>query len=247
MRPAHKSMPIITASRGGCTAKFQFRRPAPCECGKAEQIIIMGRHPDRIALTKELGATDVVSKRGEAAIERVRELTGGFGVHSVLECVGTEQATDTSVKIARPGGAVGCVGVPHYEAVPEAKLISVSGGPAPTRAYIAELLPDVMEGRIEPGRVFDHTVGLDGVPDGYRAMNEREAVKVRPVSESSQERKVLRNETDPRNRHCACSSERCACGRREHRHLTERLAAFLKRSGGNLYGRRDCRASVWGE
>jgi threonine dehydrogenase-like Zn-dependent dehydrogenase len=113
----------------------------------------------------------------------VRELTGGFGVHSVLECVGTEQATDTSVKIARPGGAVGRVGVPHYEAVPEAKLmfynnVSVAGGPAPTRAYIAELLPDVMDGRIEPGRVFDRTVGLDGVPDGYRAMNEREAVKV---------------------------------------------------------------------
>ena len=149
----------------------------------AEQIIIMGRHADRIALAREFGATDVVSERGEAAIERVRELTGGFGVHSVLECVGTEQAVDTSVKIARPGGAVGRVGVPHYEAVPGGQLtffnnVSVAGGPAPTRAYIAELLPEVMEGRIEPGRVFDRTVGLDGVPDGYRAMNEREALKV---------------------------------------------------------------------
>jgi threonine dehydrogenase-like Zn-dependent dehydrogenase len=149
----------------------------------AEQIIIMGRHADRIAVARKFGATDVVSERGEAAIERVRELTGGFGVQSVLECVGTEQAIDTSVAIARPGGAVGRVGVPHYEAVPSGQEtfyhnVSVAGGPAPVRAYIAELLPDVMEGRIEPGRVFDRTVGLDGVPDGYRAMNEREALKV---------------------------------------------------------------------
>jgi threonine dehydrogenase-like Zn-dependent dehydrogenase len=149
----------------------------------AEQIIIMGRHPDRIALAREFGATDVVSERGEAAVERVRALTGGFGVHSVLECVGTEQAIGASVAIARPGGAIGRVGVPHYDAVPGAKLsfynnVSVAGGPAPTRAYIAELLPDVMEGRIEPGRVFDRIVGLDGVPDGYRAMNDRKALKV---------------------------------------------------------------------
>ena len=149
----------------------------------AEQIIIMGRHRDRIELAKRFGATDVVSERGEEAIERVRELTGGFGVQSVLECVGTEQAIDTSMGIVRPGGAVGRVGVPHYEVVPGAKQmfyrnVIVAGGPAPVRAYIDELLPDVMEGRIEPGRVFDRTVGLDGVPDGYRAMNEREALKV---------------------------------------------------------------------
>ena len=113
----------------------------------------------------------------------MRALTGGFGVHSVLECVGTEQAIDTVDEIARPGGAVGRVGVPHYEAIPGAQQmfyrnVIVAGGPAPVRAYIAELLHDVMEGRIEPGRVFDRTVGLDGVPDGYRAMNEREALKV---------------------------------------------------------------------
>jgi threonine dehydrogenase-like Zn-dependent dehydrogenase len=149
----------------------------------AEQIIIMGRHPDRIALAREFGATDVVSERGEEAIERVRELTNGFGVHSVLECVGTEQAMLTSVSIVRAGGAVGRVGVPHYDAIPLAQPtfynnVTVSGGPAPVRAYIEELLPDVLEGRIEPGRVFDRVVGLDGVPDGYRAMNEREALKV---------------------------------------------------------------------
>lgn len=149
----------------------------------AERIIIMGHHPDRIALAREFGATDVVSERGDEAVERVRELTGGFGAHAVLECVGTEQAVGTSVAIARPGGSVGRVGVPHYEAVPGGKLtfyknVSVAGGPAPVRAYIADLLPDVMDGRIQPGRVFDRTVDLDGVPDGYRAMNEREALKV---------------------------------------------------------------------
>jgi threonine dehydrogenase-like Zn-dependent dehydrogenase len=149
----------------------------------AARIIILGRHADRIALAREFGATDVVSERGDEATERVRELTNGFGVHSVLECVGTEQSALTAVSIARPGGAVGRVGVPHYEAIPSAQPtfygnITVSGGPAPVRAYIEELLPDVLEGRIEPGRVFDRTVGLEGVPDGYRAMNEREALKV---------------------------------------------------------------------
>ncbi|MDT5272343.1 MAG: hypothetical protein QOH49_4529 [Acidobacteriota bacterium] len=149
----------------------------------AEQIIILGRHADRIALAREFGATDVVSERGEEAVERVRELTGGIGAHSVLECVGTEQATLTAVSVARPGGAVGRVGVPHYEAIPAAQPtfynnITVSGGPAPVRAYIEELLPDVLEGRIDPGRVFDRVVGLEGVPDGYRAMNEREALKI---------------------------------------------------------------------
>jgi threonine dehydrogenase-like Zn-dependent dehydrogenase len=149
----------------------------------AEQIIIMGRHEDRIRLAKEFGATDVVSERGEEGIERVRELTAGFGVQSVLECVGTEQAMDTSMGIVRAGGAVGRVGVPHYEAIKGAQQmfyrnVVVAGGPAPTRAYIDELLPDVLEGRIDPGRVFDRTVDLDGVPEGYRAMNEREALKV---------------------------------------------------------------------
>ena len=149
----------------------------------AEQIIIMGRHEQRIALAKEFGATDVVSERGEEGMQRVRELTRGFGVQSVLECVGTEQAMDTSMGIVRAGGAVGRVGVPHYEAIKGAQQmfydnVIVAGGPAPTRAYIDELLPDVLDGVIDPGRVFDRTVDLDGVPDGYRAMNEREALKV---------------------------------------------------------------------
>jgi threonine dehydrogenase-like Zn-dependent dehydrogenase len=149
----------------------------------AEQIIILGRHADRIALAREFGATDVVSERGDEAVERVRELTDGFGVHSVLECVGLEQSTLTAIAIARPGGAVGRVGVPQDETMPASlpafyNNVTVGGGPAPVRAYIEELLPDVLEGTIEPGRVFDRVVGLDEVPDGYRKMNEREAIKV---------------------------------------------------------------------
>jgi threonine dehydrogenase-like Zn-dependent dehydrogenase len=149
----------------------------------AERIIILGRHRGRIDLARAFGATDVVSERGDEAIEHVRQLTKGQGAHAVLECVGTRAAAQTAVEIARAGGAVGRVGVPHYDAIPGAgvtfyKNVIVGGGPAPVRAYINELLPDVLEGRIEPGRVFDRTVGLDGVPDGYRAMQNRESIKV---------------------------------------------------------------------
>jgi threonine dehydrogenase-like Zn-dependent dehydrogenase len=149
----------------------------------AEQIVILGRHQERTDLAREFGATDVVAERGEEAVERVRELTDGFGAHSVLECVGLDQSTQTAIEIARPGGAVGRVGVPQDESMPAGQAsfygnITIGGGPAPARAYIEELLPDILEGRIDPGRVFDRTVGLDEVPDGYRAMDEREALKV---------------------------------------------------------------------
>jgi threonine dehydrogenase-like Zn-dependent dehydrogenase len=149
----------------------------------AERIIILGRHPDRIALAKDFGATDVVSERGDEAVERVRALTDGLGAHSVLECVGLEQSTVTALSAVRPGGAVGRVGVPQEASIPKGQEtffdnVTIAGGPAPARAYIEELLPDVFEGRIEPGRVFDRVTSLDGVPDGYRAMNDREALKV---------------------------------------------------------------------
>jgi threonine dehydrogenase-like Zn-dependent dehydrogenase len=149
----------------------------------AEQIILLGRHPDRIALARQFGATDIVSERGDEAVNRVHELTGGFGAHSVLECVGAEQAMLTAVQIARPGGAVGRVGVPHYSSTAATQVsffhnVKVAGGPAPVRAYMEELLPDVIEGRIQPGRVFDRTVDLDGVPGGYRAMEDRQSIKV---------------------------------------------------------------------
>jgi threonine dehydrogenase-like Zn-dependent dehydrogenase len=149
----------------------------------AEQIILLGHHPDRVALGKEFGGTDVVSERGEEAVERVRELTGGFGAHSVLECVGLAESTTTAMSVARPGGAVGRVGVPQEESIPEGVStffgnVTIAGGPAPARAYIEGLLPDVLEGTIQPGRVFDRAGPLDEVPDGYRAMNDREALKV---------------------------------------------------------------------
>ena len=149
----------------------------------AEQIIIMGHHADRIALATDFGATDVVRERGEAGVERVREMTNGLGAHSVLECVGTEQAILTAINITRAGGAIGRVGVPQNVTMPASDTafynnITISGGPAPVRAYIDELLPDVLNGDIEPGRVFDRTVGLEEVPEGYRAMNDRESIKV---------------------------------------------------------------------
>jgi hypothetical protein len=149
----------------------------------AEQIIILGRHRARTDLALEFGATDVVAERGEEGVERVRAITGGHGVHSVLECVGLDAAFETALGIARPGGAVGRVGVPQFESLPGARdsflrNITVSGGIAPARAYIEELMPDVLDGRLEPGRVFDHSIGLDAVPDGYRAMDDREAIKV---------------------------------------------------------------------
>jgi threonine dehydrogenase-like Zn-dependent dehydrogenase len=149
----------------------------------AERIILLGRHPDRIALAREFGATDIVSERGDEAIARVRDLTNGLGVHSALECVGHGEAMRTALSITRAGGAVGRVGVPQDEAMPASvpaffNNITIAGGPAPARAYIEELMPDILEGRINPGRVFDRTTNLDGVPDGYRAMNDREAIKV---------------------------------------------------------------------
>jgi threonine dehydrogenase-like Zn-dependent dehydrogenase len=148
----------------------------------AEQIILLGNNPDRIALGQQFGATDIVRERGDEAVERVRELTGGLGAHSVLECVGLEQAVVTALEVARPGGAIGRVGVPEHDTTSTSiafwKNASMAGGPAPVRAYLDELLPDVLEGRIEPGRVFDRTGALEEVPEGYRLMNERESIKV---------------------------------------------------------------------
>ncbi|MFG1608087.1 zinc-binding dehydrogenase [Actinoplanes sp. NPDC049265] len=150
----------------------------------AERIIVLGRHRDRTDLAREFGATDVVSERGEEAAQRVRELTAGTrGAHAVLECVGTEEATATAIAVARPGAGLARVGVPHYPAVPQAmtawvKNLRVGGGPTPVRAYLDELLPDVLDGTIRPGRIFDRTVGFDGVSGAYAAMAGRDALKV---------------------------------------------------------------------
>jgi threonine dehydrogenase-like Zn-dependent dehydrogenase len=150
----------------------------------AERIVLMGRHKTRTDLGREFGATDVVAERGEEGIAKVRELTGGHGTHTVLECVGHMPAYEQAVGVVRPGGVISRVGVPQYEAAPVGfgslwgRNITLTGGPGAQRPYIEELLPDVLEGRIEPGKVFDRTVDLDGVPDGYRAMDDREALKV---------------------------------------------------------------------
>ncbi|MFD9002434.1 zinc-dependent alcohol dehydrogenase family protein [Streptomyces sp. NPDC059582] len=149
----------------------------------AERIILMGRHQSRTDLGRDFGATDVVSERGEEGVERLRELTGGDGTHTVLECVGTLPAFEMALGVVRAGGTISRVGAPQYEQVPFGfqeflRNLTLTGGVAPARAYIEELLPDVLEGRIEPGRVFDRTVGLDEVPDGYRAMADRSALKV---------------------------------------------------------------------
>jgi threonine dehydrogenase-like Zn-dependent dehydrogenase len=149
----------------------------------AERILLMGRHKQRTDLGREFGATDVIAERGEEGIARVRELTGGDGTHAVLECVGTRQAIEMSIGAVRDGGVIGRVGAAQYSEVPLGfdtimRNVTVTGGVAPARAYIEDLLPDILEGRIEPGRVFDSTLGLDEVPDGYRAMADREALKV---------------------------------------------------------------------
>jgi threonine dehydrogenase-like Zn-dependent dehydrogenase len=149
----------------------------------AEQIVLMGRHRARTDLGREFGATDVVSARGEEGITAVRELTGGHGSSAVLECVGHLPAYEQALGVVRAGGVISRVGVPQYQQAPAGfdlfgRNITLTGGPGAQRSYIEDLLPDVLEGRIEPGRVFDRTVGLDDVPAGYRAMDERTALKV---------------------------------------------------------------------
>jgi threonine dehydrogenase-like Zn-dependent dehydrogenase len=149
----------------------------------ADRIVLMGRHQARTDLGREFGATDVVAERGDDGIEKVRELTNGRGTHAVLECVGTKSAFEMGIGVVRAGGAVSRVGLPQYEEGPIGvgvfrRNITITGGVAPARHYIPELLPDVLDGKYQPGKVFDRTIDIEGVPDGYRAMADREALKV---------------------------------------------------------------------
>ncbi|MFF3952716.1 zinc-dependent alcohol dehydrogenase family protein [Streptomyces sp. NPDC001890] len=150
----------------------------------AERIIALGRHRARTDIARTFGATDVVAERGEAAVEAVRELLGGEGAHAVIEAVGTEQSMRTAVGITRDGGSIGYVGVPHGSGtgldlgVMFDRNIALRGGVAPVRTYIPELLPDILAGTIDPSPVFDLTIGLEDVPVGYKAMDERTALKV---------------------------------------------------------------------
>ena len=150
----------------------------------AECIVAVGRHEDRLELADSFGATETVAEHGEAAIERVRELTHG-GANHVLECVGAASAMETAIEVCRPGGTVGYVGVPH--GVTDAGLdvysmfgdnIALRGGVAPVRAYAEEPMADVLGGTLDPSPIFTTTVDLERVPEGYRAIDEREAIKV---------------------------------------------------------------------
>jgi threonine dehydrogenase-like Zn-dependent dehydrogenase len=147
----------------------------------AERIIALSRHSDRQELARRFGATDIVAERGKEAAEAVREMTGGVGVDSSMECVGTGQAMKTAIAIARAGSTVGFVGVPHGVDLPVEKMffrnVGVQGGGAPVRAYLPELLDDVLAERIDPGRVLDYETDLEGIGEAYAAMDERRAIK----------------------------------------------------------------------
>ncbi|WP_432884078.1 zinc-dependent alcohol dehydrogenase family protein [Kribbella sp. CA-245084] len=148
----------------------------------AERIVALSRHEPRQKLAKEFGATDIISERGDAAKDAVLELTKGVGADAVLECVGTAQSMTTAFDVARAGATVGFVGVPHGVEVPISRMfrnnIGLAGGAAPCRAYLPDLMTDVLTGEINPGKVFDSELSLADVADGYVAMHERRAIKV---------------------------------------------------------------------
>ncbi len=147
----------------------------------AERIIAMSRHESRQKLAREYGATDIVTERGKEGAEKIRELTGGVGADSVLECVGTEESMWQAIRATRPGGYMSYVGVPHGVSLDGAELfrthVHVHGGPAPVRRYMSSLIDLVWKGRINPGKVFDFEVPLEQAADAYRAMDERRAIK----------------------------------------------------------------------
>lgn len=147
----------------------------------AERIIAMSRHADRQKLALHYGATDIVTERGDEGAARIKDLTGGLGAHSVIEAVGTQESMMQAIRATRPGGHVGCVGVAHDVALPGAELffsaVHLHGGPAPVRRFLPELIDLVLERRIDPGLVFDLELPLDEAAEGYRAMDERRAIK----------------------------------------------------------------------
>ncbi|MFF7561983.1 zinc-dependent alcohol dehydrogenase family protein [Streptomyces pseudovenezuelae] len=147
----------------------------------AERIIAMSRHESRQKLALEFGATDIVTERGEEGVARVKELTNGVGADSVLECVGSQESMHQGLQSARPGGNVGFVGFPHDTRIDGQELffshVGLRGGLAPVRSYLPDLIQRVFDGRINPGRVFDLTLSLDEAAEGYKAMDERRAIK----------------------------------------------------------------------
>jgi len=158
----------------------------------AKRIIAVSRHASRQKFAREFGATDIVEERGEGAVDRVREMTNGIGADSVLECVGTQESMMQAIHSTRPGGYIGYVGVPHGVSLDGEQLffahVHLHGGPAPVRRYLPELMKLVLNGKINPGKVFDLTLPLDQVAEGYRAMDERRAIKalLRPAANAKQ-------------------------------------------------------------
>ncbi|WP_035281562.1 zinc-dependent alcohol dehydrogenase family protein [Brevibacterium album] len=148
----------------------------------AERIVISSRHADRQALAREFGATDIITERGDAAAEKVRELTDGLGAHSTIEAVGTQESMMQALRSTRPGGNMGFVGVQHGVEIPGGELffsqVQVLGGPAPVRRFLPDLIQRIWDRRINPGRVFDLTLPLEQAAEGYRAMDQRTATKV---------------------------------------------------------------------
>jgi len=147
----------------------------------AERIIAMSRHDARQKLAREFGATDIVTERGDEGIARIKDLTKGIGADSVLECVGTQESMKQAIQSARPGGFVSYVGVPHGVELRAEQLfythVHLHGGPAPVRRYLPKLIDLVCNDKINPGKVFDLTLPLENVAEGYRAMDERRAIK----------------------------------------------------------------------
>lgn len=147
----------------------------------AERIIMMSRHEQRQKLAREFGATDIVEERGDEGVMKIKELTRGLGAHSVIEAVGTQESMMQAIRCTRAGGHVGFVGVTHGVELPGQELfyaeVHLHGGPAPVRRFLPKLIELVLEGRINPGKVFDLTLPLDQVAEGYRAMDERRAIK----------------------------------------------------------------------
>jgi threonine dehydrogenase-like Zn-dependent dehydrogenase len=148
----------------------------------AERIIAMSRHPQRQNLARFYGATDIVEERGDDGVARIKELTNGLGAHSVIEAVGTQEATMQGINATRPGGHMGFVGVSHGVQIPGLELffanIHVHGGPAPVRRFLPDLIPLISDRKIDPGKVFDVTLPLEQAAEGYKAMDERRAIKV---------------------------------------------------------------------
>ncbi|MDO9497105.1 MAG: zinc-dependent alcohol dehydrogenase family protein [Nocardioides sp.] len=148
----------------------------------AEKVIAMSRHEPRQKIATEFGATHIVAARGKQGAAEVKEITDGIGADAVLECVGTDESMGTAFAVARPGSTVGFVGVPHGVELPVGRMfqknVGLRGGIAPVRRYLPELLDLVVSGRINPGLVFDSTLPLDQVAEGYRAMDERRSIKV---------------------------------------------------------------------